>query len=162
MATLRQVSQDLVLATDGPAELSPDELALLRRHGIPVIERRLVGVSGAAPAITLHFDDGSTLVRRALFMSVPKCLTSTLPVELGCALVDERRLQVDANWETTVSGVYAAGDMAALRDQVAIAAASGAEAAMALNGSLVREDFGLTDPPACAAATAAASSPAPA
>lgn len=38
-------------------------------------------------------------------------------------------------------GVYAAGDIAALKDQVTIAAASGAHAAIALNNDLLQEDF---------------------
>lgn len=51
------------------------------------------------------------------------------------------RLVVTPNWETTVPGVYAAGDIAALKDQVTIAAASGAHAAIALNNDLLQEDF---------------------
>jgi NADPH-dependent glutamate synthase beta subunit-like oxidoreductase len=49
------------------------------------------------------------------------------------------------NWRTTVPGVYAAGDLAIPKRQVAIAAASGVEAAMALNEDLVRDDTAVTE-----------------
>lgn len=98
-------------------------------------------MSGASSQLALHFADGSTVTRRAIFLNTTLHLASRLPVELGCELDGSSRLVVGANWETTVPGVYAAGDIATPRKQVVVAAASGAEAAMALNGALVREDF---------------------
>jgi thioredoxin reductase len=43
-----------------------------------------------------------------------------------------------------VPGAYAAGDIAAPKDQVIVAAASGAQAAIAINGDLVQANWEAT------------------
>lgn len=63
-----------------------------------------------------------------------------LGAELGCELREDSTLKVDDNQQTTVDGVYAAGNCADGRAQVVWAAADGSKAAIAINVSLLAED----------------------
>jgi len=140
-ASLFPLSRDLLLCTDGPSGLTTADRQRLEGRGVGIVEAGILRVSGTSSQLALHFADCSTVMRRAIFVNTTLHPASRLPVELGCKLDGPSRLVVGANWETTVPGVYAAGDVAAPRKQAVVAAASGAEAAMALNGALVREDF---------------------
>jgi thioredoxin reductase len=144
-AAVLQVSRDLVLCTDGPGFLAAPDRRRLEERGIRVVDARILRIAGEAPRLAIHFGDGSMLVRSAIFVRAKMRLASELPVELGCKLDAPHRLAVNTNWETSVRGVYAAGDIAA-KDQIVVAAASGAQAAIALNGDLVQEDFALERP----------------
>jgi thioredoxin reductase len=140
VSMLWQLSQNLLLCSNGPADLAEEERRALARRGIRLIETPLLRLGGVADEpLVLHFADGSTETRSALFLSAPVRAASALPQELGCEFDGPGRL-VLKDWRTTVPGVYAAGDLATTKRQVAIAAASGVEAAMALNEDLVRDD----------------------
>jgi thioredoxin reductase len=157
VAGLLSLSRELVLCTNGPAGLSDDERGRLDSRGVSMIETALVRVSGDAGRVALHFADGSRVEVGALFVSAPLRAGSRIPLDLGCAMTGPARVTVDLEWQTSVPGVHAAGDIATARKQVAVAAASGAEAAMALNGSLSQEDFGGDwDQPLCGATPKAA------
>jgi thioredoxin reductase len=142
-----QLTRDLVLCTDGPADLGEAERRYVAQRRIRVVETPLVALSGgdSQSPLVLHFADGSSETRAALFLSAPVRIASPIPEELGCEFVNPNRLVVDADGRTTVPGVYAAGDIACPTRQVAAAAASAAVAAMALNEDLAREDAGLVE-----------------
>jgi thioredoxin reductase len=141
-ASLLHLSRLLLICTDGHCELTELDRRRLGDHDVRIIESPLVKVSGASPRLVLRFADGSSVVRSAVFVKPALDLASRLPLDLGCRLDAPGRLQVDASWRTTVPGVYAAGDIAAPKSFVAVAAASGAQAAVALHGELAQEDFG--------------------
>lgn len=147
MEVLWQLSRDLWLCTDGPAGLGDAERHYVAGRGIRLIETPLVGLSGGATQspLRLHFADGSRETRAALFLSAPVRIASRIPEELGCEFVNPNRLVVDADGRTTVPGVYAAGDIASSTRQVAVAAATGVVAAMALNEDLAREDSAVVE-----------------
>lgn len=141
-ASLLHLSRHILVCTDGHCHLTESDRRRLGDHDIRIIESPLVKVSGTSPRLVLHFADGSSVVRSAIFLKPALALASGLPLELGCRLDAPGRLQVDASWRTTVPGVYAAGDIAAPKGFVTVAAASGAQAAVALDGELAQEDFG--------------------
>jgi thioredoxin reductase len=140
-ASLLALSRDIVVCTNG-APLSHEHRTRIEEHGIVIVDSPLVRAEEAGEAIRLHFADGVVLERAALFLRSELRLTSDIPEQLGCSLGAHARILVDANWETSVAGVYAAGDAAADKKFVAVAAASGAESAMAIDGALAQEDFG--------------------
>ena len=141
-ASLLHLSRHLLICTDGHCDLTESDRRRLGDHDVRIIESPLVKVSGASPRLVLHFADGSSVVRSAIFLKPALGLASRLPLDLGCQLDAPGRLQVNASWRTTVPGVYAAGDIATPKSFVAVAAASGAQAAVALDGELAQEDFG--------------------
>jgi len=91
--------------------------------------------------VSIVFADGSVLPRRALFVRFPQRQYSPFAARLGCALTDRNQVEVDDNGRTSVSGVYAAGDLARPMQQVMVAAVNGTVAGMALNYELLMEEF---------------------
>ncbi len=139
-ASVFQLTQNLVLCTNGEA-MPEGEARQLSRRGIRVVETPINRVSGDAPDLRLMFADGSDLSRAAIFVRTTLKDASDLPARLGCKLDTPLGLVVGSDWQTSVPGAYAAGDIAAPKDQVIVAAASGAQAAIAINGDLVRADW---------------------
>jgi thioredoxin reductase len=139
---LRGWSHDLVLFTDGPAELSDEQRAQLKTNEITVREERvvrLVGESGRLTAVVL--DGGGSVPRSGLFLKPAHELRSDLAQHLGCALTSDGLIEANDHGLTTVPGVYVAGDAGPNMQQLITAAASGAKAAIALNHELLTENF---------------------
>ena len=140
--TLRGWSRDLVICSNGPADLGEEDRQKLARHGIGLTEEpiaRLEGRNGALERIV--FADGSTLARRALFARFPQRQQSPLAERLGCVLTDRHQVETDEYGRTSVPGLYAAGDLARPMQQVILAAADGTVAAICLNHELSTEEF---------------------
>ena len=141
VASVMNLSADIVLCANG-CPLPADDRKRILDHSVRIVDAALVRVEGVADSIELQFEDGSRLARAALFLKSKPCLASDLATRLGCRLRGSARVDVDTSWETDVPGVYAAGDIAAEKKFVAVAAASGAEAAVAIDGALAQEHFG--------------------
>lgn len=134
---LRQWTPDLVLCTNGPAAISDGCMQELRARGIILREEpiaRLVGKNGCLQAIV--FADGSTLSRQALFFNTGQHPRSTLLAELGCRY-GPKGVEHDENGQTSIAGVYVAGDVSRDVQLAIIAAAEGARAALAINRALL-------------------------
>jgi thioredoxin reductase len=141
---LRGWSADVVLLTDGPAELDGDERGQLQRAGVPVVERRVAGVRGGGGALdAVLFADGGELPRDGLLVHAPPRQRSSLASDLGAELTERGTVDVDAFGQTTVPGLYAAGDVSALMPQVASAIADGSRAAAVINADLMAEQHGI-------------------
>lgn len=141
-AMLTLWSRDVHLFTDGPAELSSEDRGRLDRLAIPVEEARLGGLEGEDGRLRqVRLADGRAIARDALFFNTGQHQRSPLFAQLGCDVDHKGGVEADAvTEESSVPGVYIAGD--ASRDVlfVIVAAAEGAQAACALNTSLMRED----------------------
>lgn len=147
MATLlSQWSDDVVVLSNGPAEVSPAGLEQLTARGIAVDERQIARVSGADGQLdTVVFADGTTLSRRGLLVASTLYQRSGLARALGVAFappspLSEEAIAVDAMWQTSVPGVFAAGDVSVPMPQVAAAVASGSAAGAAIVRSVAEGD----------------------
>jgi thioredoxin reductase len=141
---LRGWSADVVLLTDGPADLDVDDRSLLQRAGVPVVERPVAGVRGNSGALeAVLFGDGGELPRDGLLVAAPPRQRSSLASDLGAELTERGTVDVDAFGQTTVPGLYAAGDVSALMPQVATAIAEGSRAAAVINDNLLTEQHGM-------------------
>jgi thioredoxin reductase len=135
-------SRDLVLCTDGPSELTEGELARLARQNIEVREdriERLDGDDGVLNEIVLT--NGKTIPRRGMFFSAGQHQHSDLAEQLGCALTEEGSIDTGEYETTNVPGLYVAGDASCFVQFVIVAAAEGAQAAVAINKELMKEDL---------------------
>jgi thioredoxin reductase len=139
---LRQWSDDVVLLSNGPHFLDPDQLARLRAMRIPIIETPVVALDSddGGRLRRVRLNDGETLDRDALFFYVGWQLRNDVARGLGCRLHDDGSIAVDSSQATTVDRVYAAGNCADPRALVPTAAGSGASAAVAINARLSMED----------------------
>jgi thioredoxin reductase len=105
----------------------------------------LVGGDGRLERIEFH--QGEPVTRAAAFLHAPTRQASDLPRQLGCTLLDDGSVMVDDLGQTSVPGVFAAGDMARRPSmplpgaQVVIAAAEGAIAAVAIDQQLLLQQL---------------------
>jgi thioredoxin reductase len=135
-------SRDLVLLTDGPSELEDSQRERLRLHGVTVDERRvsrLVGTDGQLERVV--FLAGPPLERRALFFTLGQSQHSQLINRLGCQFNDKGTVRTGPYETTHVPGLYVCGDASRAVQWAVVAAAEGAEAAYAINQSLLKEDL---------------------
>ncbi|RZK63287.1 MAG: NAD(P)/FAD-dependent oxidoreductase [Hymenobacter sp.] len=135
-------SADVVVVTNGPGHLTDYARQRLRRQRIAVREEPLARLVGTPQGglRCVEFTDGTYLERTALFLHPPQAQRSPLAAELGAHLTGKGAVWVDKNAQTTVPGLYAAGDMVPGQQQALLAAASGSKAAICLNEALTRAE----------------------
>jgi thioredoxin reductase len=134
-------SRDLVLCTDGPAEIEADGLSRLARNGIAVREDRVVRLEGDGALRQIVFDRGDPLPRHALFFTTGQTQQSQLALSLGCEFNKKGTVRTGKYESTHLRGLYVAGDASRAVQWVVVAAAEGAEAAFAINTDLLSEDL---------------------
>lgn len=140
--TLRAYSSDLLLCTDGPAELSEAERARLTRHGIRLIEKNVAKLEGQQGQLThIVFSDGESLERDTLFFHLGQKQRSFLAARLGCPESNEEGVQANDKCATNIPGLFIAGDATRDVQQVIVAAAEGAKAAFEINMELRDENY---------------------
>ncbi len=135
-------TRDVVLCTNGPSGLGEAELEKLARHGVTVREEPVARLEGTGDSLErIVFASGEPLAREALFIR-PGQHPSPFADRLGCERLGDGSLRLDLFGQTTVPGVYAAGDVTRRVQQVVSAAAEGAIAGVGVNRSLLEEEFG--------------------
>jgi thioredoxin reductase len=150
---LRGWTDDVVVLTNGPADLDEDSVQKLTAAGVRVDERTIaefVAESGELAAV--RFTDGASIGRRGVLVAATLHQRSTLASQLGVVAsppgpVAADAVEVDALHRTSVAGVFSAGDLSAQMPQVATAIAEGSRSAAAVVQSLLAEDVGLPIPP---------------
>lgn len=139
---LRQWSDEVLLFTDGPAELSRTMQARLREHHVAIHEAKVLRLNGEGPRLkSVVLSDGKSVECDALFFNTGQHQRSPLASCLGCKFTD--RGGVDAgelDVTTDVEGLFVAGDVTRDVQLVAIAAAEGVKAAFAINKLLLSRD----------------------
>ncbi len=145
---LTRWSDDVVLVSNGPAELDDSLRALLRLRNVPLREdviERLEGDGDQLRAVV--FASGERLPREAAFLHTPFRQRSDLAEQLGCRLLDDGAVEVNDFGQTSVPGVYAAGDLARRPSlpfpaaQLVLAAGAGALAAVVIDQELLGIDL---------------------
>jgi thioredoxin reductase len=135
-------TDDLVLCTDGPSELSAEDLEQLSRAGIEVQEERIARLEGTNGRLErLVFQNGESLPRKALFLCTSQHQRSALARKLGCRFTSKGAVDTGSCEATDVPGLYVAGDASKEAQFVIVAAAEGAEAGMAINKALLKDDL---------------------
>jgi thioredoxin reductase len=144
---LTRLGCDVIMCANGPVRASDAARAALAARQIRICEDP-VSRAGGEPGrpIRLHLASGRTLERRAVFIPPQPRQRSDLAQRLGCTLLDDGAVQVNELGQTTVPGVYAAGDMCRTpampypAAQVIMAAAQGARAAVVIDQELLFTD----------------------
>jgi thioredoxin reductase len=139
--SLKTWSADVVLCTDGPARLRPDEAARLDRHGIGVTERPILRFEGDGHLERIVFRSGEPLERRALFFSTGQHQRADLAASLGCRFTRKGTVRTDRLEGSNVPGLWVAGDASKDVQLAVVAAAEGAKAGIAINKALQGEEF---------------------
>jgi thioredoxin reductase len=131
---LRMWSDDVTLLTDGPA---PEEAAQL---AVEVDERRVARIED--PGATVVFENGERRALTGLLVPVTLHQRSPLAAQLGAEFAEPNPIAaeavaVDAQFRTSVPGLFAAGDATTQMPSVASAVAAGHTAAAGVVSVLV-------------------------
>lgn len=135
-------TKDIVLCTDGPADLTEDDRAQLGRNGICIREEGVRGVDGRDGQIErVTFASGDPITCRALFFTLGQHQATPLARALGTRFNEKGTVSTNRHETTTVPGLFVAGDASHDVQWVVVAAAEGAKAAYGICQELFKEDW---------------------
>jgi thioredoxin reductase len=135
--------KDVVACSDG-TDVSEEAVRKLQEHEIPLRKERIQSLEGKnGMLIQLKFESGLDLARSGLFFSTGCHQASDLSKRLGCMRGEKGGVITDPlTEETSVPGVYVAGDVSRDVLLAAVAIGEGAKAAVAINKAfLIRDGF---------------------
>lgn len=122
---LAQTSESVTILTNGN-KLTADVPA-----NISVIEKKLVSVDGENTVESVTFDDGESQPFSGVFIALGVAGSSELARKVG-AETENGRIKVNEKMETSIPGLYAAGDCTGGTLQVFKAVYEGSTAALAM------------------------------
>ena len=135
---------DVTLFTNGTFTPDTEQRRMLAARGVALEEAAVSAAEDAGPeGLRLRLADGRGPVVKAVFVATRTSMASPLAEQLGCTMTEGMLgpvIEVDGTQQTSVPGVFAAGDAARAMHNVAFAVADGAMAGIAAHRSLV---FGL-------------------
>lgn len=141
-ALINQLTANLTIYTNGPSTLSAEHTQLMQQKNIPIVTKEikeLLHNNGQLQALV--FADGSTASLPTLYARPPFEQHCAVPQQLGCVLNETGLLQTDNFFQTSVPGVYAAGDCMSPMRAVANAVAGGLSAGAFINKELTEKAF---------------------
>ena len=136
-----------VVTEDRPFEGEERHRAALERNGVALLEDDAVafeGERGDLWAVLLR--SGVRLPADLVFFSIAHHPRNDLALQLGCEVTGHGCLRVDHDCQTTVEGVYAAGDLTPGIQLAPVAAGKGTVAGVSCAGSLRGERGAPTSP----------------
>lgn len=126
---------------DGQAQPDEQTLAKLVERGVQIETELVTALEGVSPALSgIRLANGRLLLLDALFLGTRIQPASDIAEQLGCATEEGMQgplIQTDMFKQTSVPGVYAAGDLTPRIANASMAAADGVFAGASLHQSLI-------------------------
>ncbi len=138
-ANLLTWTNQLTLLTDH-REISDSDRTKLAELDVAIRTESVVGLEGDTATKQLHrvlFSEGEPLECDALFFNLGTQPATNFHDTLGCRMDESGLLWVDETHQTSIDGVYAAGDITPRSQLAVVAAAEGAMAAIQIHRSLI-------------------------
>jgi thioredoxin reductase (NADPH) len=135
---LRAYSSSVSLVPLSAAEADEADAALRQRadeHQVR-ITRPCATLRAVDGHCEVGHDDGSSTRLDTIYPVLGSLPESSLAADMGASLSDKGEINVDAHNQTTVAGVFAAGDVVSELNQIAVAMGHAAIAATAIHRSL--------------------------
>ncbi len=139
---LRQLTNDLTIFTNGPAEFTQEQQAKLKERNIAIIEGKVAALKhnkGYVEKIVMQ--DCTAYDFPVIYAKPVTQQHSDLPGKLGCTINEHGFIVVDDMQKTTVEGVYAAGDCTSGLRAVAAAVGAGMKTGALMNFTLCTKAF---------------------
>ncbi len=128
-------AQNITIYTHGH-DLDPSAREQLTEHGMQLITDTIESLQGDGDRLrSIQLVGGTTRKADVLFYNIEQKARLELFEQLGCKLTDGA-VQVNQKQETSVEGVYAAGDITPFEDLVVVACSTGTLAASSIHESL--------------------------
>ena len=140
--TISNWTDKLTLYTNGTSTLSPDEVMKLNSHNIVVVENEIDYIEESDGQIKkLHFKDTDADSPDVIYTQLPFKQQCDIPEKLGLQVTDKGLIYISKCLETSIPGIYAAGDCTSLLRSLANATAAGSKLGALLNKCLIDERF---------------------
>ena len=141
-------ARSVTIVTDGRTfEGDAAHREVLERHGIGLIEDEAVGFVGERDDLrAVRLARAGEVECQLAFFSIAHQPAAGIALQLGCATTEEGCVIVDDSCETTVPGVYAAGDLTPGIQLIQVAAAKGSIAGVSAAQSLRGENGSRSSP----------------
>jgi thioredoxin reductase len=130
-------SPHVTVCTDQPQKWERSAREKLAQHRIAFVDSETVALGGRETVERIHFSAAPDLLCSAVFFCGDCTQKSILPSALGCTLDDDGGVVCQGHAATNVPGVYIAGNVRGGLHLAIMAAAEGAEAAVAINDALL-------------------------
>lgn len=138
------LSRDLIVFTNGPAEIPQSLRQQMEKKNILLKEEKITSLNYSKENLeSLELEDGSSILREAIFASpiLPFQQKSSIGDQLGCEKNEMGLVKINERGATTVPGVFAAGDNMTFQHSVLLAAGHGVVAGSSTIFELVQEDI---------------------
>lgn len=133
LARLRYFSSDVMAIVENGVSLPPETQQQLKELGYAVAQGTIATLHAENGRLaSIELQDGQRIRRQVLLYSPPQQQTP-LVQQLGLTLDGDGYVVTDETGQTSLPGVYAAGDLSSPRQQIAIAAANGVMTAIAMD-----------------------------
>ncbi|MCE7070687.1 NAD(P)/FAD-dependent oxidoreductase [Dyadobacter sp. CY327] len=135
-------TKDLTIFTNGASELTPEQTEKISTRNIRIVDKpiaSLIHKNGLLEKIV--FKDQSEEPITAIYSRPAFKQHSAIPEQLGCALTETGLLKLETYQQTSVPGIYAAGDNSHMARSVALAVSAGSMAGALINRELIEEAF---------------------
>jgi thioredoxin reductase len=140
--SLKTWSKEIGFYTDGKNYLGSFEKKLLKKKNIPVHTERVQMLEGKNGQLSgIVFQNGKKQSCDALFISNGYEQQSNLARDLGCKMSKQGVVLTNRFGQTTIHGLYVAGDVSKDMQFVVVAASEGAKAGVSINKELQGEDI---------------------
>jgi thioredoxin reductase len=122
-------------------EIDDETRGLLGKRGVTIEEASVKALHGPGKSLhTIELADGSTRPIAALYLGCPTRMNSQIAHQLGCEMEEGPMGEfIKTDWmkQTTVPGVYAAGDITRAMHNITAALGDGVSAGVGIHASLV-------------------------
>ena len=139
--SLRHLTRNLILFTDGSGSLKKTQAAILRSQGIQVITSRITELHCDEQQLTcVVLKNGERIPCDAVFTHHGHKVNNDLLLQLGARCTIKGAAITNRRQQSSIPGLYVAGDAAIDMHFVAVAAAEGTKAAVAIHDDLMHEE----------------------
>lgn len=139
---LRCWNKDVALYTHGASGLTELQRSLLERQQIPLEEQPVAALEQQDGEVQyLVMQDGSRVPASRIYINPTYAQSSRLPAAAGCALTHSGMIATDEFGQTSIPGIYAAGDCTGAYRAISVAVGEGTRVSAYLHQELHSEDL---------------------
>lgn len=139
---IHNLTDSVTLIPSQNATFTEEQNSKLERNNIRILSKKVQEIVHQDGQISaLIFSDGTMENFEVLYAAIPFVQHSAIPEQLGCALTEAGHLKTDSLQQTSVEGVFAAGDCSGMMRSVAYAVSTGNIAGAMVNHQIIQEEF---------------------
>lgn len=139
---LQWTNQIIILTNGSKINLTKDKRRKLKEYKIDVIEEKILKLQGEQKKLrNVVFESGEKLNVSSLFFTIEVKNSCSIAEDLRCKIKKtNNKIHVNKYRESSIKGVFAAGDLLAGPQLVVTACADGAIAAVEINKQLLKKE----------------------